>query len=138
MIFYSRFLLVFFTLMFCKHVISVPISTKAKYAVVMDYDTGNILFNKSAEQRIFPASMSKLMTIYILFEALEEGTISLDSEFYVSKKAWRKGGSKMFVEPDFADNCPTDPFQSSDADTMMAFLKGSTSPGIAKPNAFVG
>ena len=100
MIFYSRFLLVFFTLMFCKHVISVPISTKAKYAVVMDYDTGNILFDKSAEQRIFPASMSKLMTIYILFEALEEGTISLDSEFYVSKKAWRKGGSKMFVEPD--------------------------------------
>ena len=87
MIFYSRFLLVFLTLMFCKYVISAPISTKAKYAVIMDYDTGNILFNKSAEQRIFPASMSKLMTIYILFEALSEGIINLDSEFHVSKKA---------------------------------------------------
>ena len=45
---------------------------------------------------------------------------------------------KMFVEPDFADNCPTDPFESSDADTMMAFLKGSTSAGVAKPHAFIG
>ena len=100
MIFYSRLLLVLFTLFFCKYVFAVPISTKAKYAVVMDYDTGNILFNKSAEQRIFPASMSKLMTIYILFEALAEGKINLDSEFHVSKKAWKKGGSKMFVELD--------------------------------------
>ena len=70
MIFYSRFFLVFFTLIFCKYVISVPISTKAKYAVVMDYDTGNILLNKSVKQRIFPASMSKLVTIYMLFELL--------------------------------------------------------------------
>ena len=45
---------------------------------------------------------------------------------------------KMFVEPEFSDNCPTDPFASSDADTMMAFLKGSTSAGVAKPHAFVG
>ena len=45
---------------------------------------------------------------------------------------------KMFVEPEFADNCPTDPFQSSDADTMIAFLKGSTSSGIAKPHSFIG
>ena len=100
MIFYSRFLLVFLTLLLCKVVLTVPISTKAKYAVVMDYDTGNILFNKSANQKIFPASMSKLMTIYILFESLSEGKINLDSEFHVSKKAWKKGGSKMFVEAD--------------------------------------
>ncbi len=44
--------------------------------------------------------MSKLMTLYILFEAIEEGTVDLESKFYVSKKAWKKGGSKMFVEPE--------------------------------------
>ena len=67
MLFYNKFFLVFLSLFLCKIVFSIPISTKAKYAVVMDYETGNILFNKSAEHRIFPASMSKLMTIYILF-----------------------------------------------------------------------
>ncbi len=77
---------------------SAPIFTKAKYAIVMDYDTENILFSKLANEKIYPASMSKLMTLYLLFEELSQGTISLESEFNVSKKAWKKGGSKMFVE----------------------------------------
>ena len=51
-----------------------------------------------SNQKIYPASMSKLMTLYILFEELNEGSIDLESEFYVSKKAWKKGGSKMFLE----------------------------------------
>ncbi len=75
-----------------------PIATTAKYAVIMDFDTENILLDKSANIRIYPASMSKLMTLYILFEQISEGSISLDSEFLVSQKAWKKGGSKMFVE----------------------------------------
>ena len=45
-----------------------------------------------------PASMTKMMTIYLLFERLKEGRLALDDEFLVSRKAWRKGGSKMFVE----------------------------------------
>ena len=45
---------------------------------------------------------------------------------------------KMFVEPDFSDHCPTDPFEVSDADTMLAYLKGTTSSGIAKPHSFEG
>ena len=45
---------------------------------------------------------------------------------------------KMFVEPNFSDNCPTDPFEVSDADTMLAYLKGTTSSGIAKPRSFEG
>ena len=45
---------------------------------------------------------------------------------------------KMFVEPNFSDNCPTDPFEVSDADTMLAYLKGKTSSGIAKPRSFEG
>ena len=46
---------------------------------------------------------------------------------------------KIFVEPDFADNCPTDPFEVSDADTMLAYLKGTESAGVSEPRlAFVG
>ena len=46
---------------------------------------------------------------------------------------------KMFVEPDFGDNCPTDPFEVSDADTMLAYLKGSEAPGVSAPvKAFEG
>ena len=45
---------------------------------------------------------------------------------------------KIFVEPGFADSCVDDPFEVSDADTMISYLKGSPSLGIAKPNDFVG
>ncbi len=46
---------------------------------------------------------------------------------------------KLFVEPDFADNCPIDPFEVSDADTMLAYLKGAEAPGVSEPRkAFVG
>ncbi|MGF1461255.1 MAG: peroxiredoxin [Leptolyngbyaceae cyanobacterium] len=46
---------------------------------------------------------------------------------------------KMFIEPDFGDNCPTDPFEVSDADTMLAYLKGSDAPGVSEPRKeFVG
>ena len=78
---------------------ALPISTTAKYALIVDYDTESILYEKEADAKIFPASMSKLMTLYILFESISNGTVSLDDEFLVSKKAWKKGGSKMFLEP---------------------------------------
>lgn len=46
---------------------------------------------------------------------------------------------KIFIEPDFGDNCPTDPFEVSDADTMLAYLKGQDAPGVSEPlKAFVG
>lgn len=74
--------------------------TSAKQAVMLDYDTGMVLFEKNAHERMPTSSMSKVMTIYLVFEALKNGQISLDSKFMVSEKAWRKGGSKMFVEVD--------------------------------------
>ena len=83
---------------YVKTISSAPISTSAKFAIIMDFDTENILLDKEANSRIYPASMSKLMTLYILFEELSEGSINMESEFLVSKKAWKKGGSKMFVE----------------------------------------
>lgn len=76
------------------------IKTYATHAIVIDYETGMTLFEKNAEERMPTSSMSKVMTMYMVFDALKRGDISLEDEFLVSEKAWRKGGSKMFVEVD--------------------------------------
>lgn len=73
------------------------IQTPAKHAVIMDYDTGEILYDKDGDAPMAPASMSKLMTVAIVFDKLEKGELSLDDEFYVSEKAWRMQGSKMWT-----------------------------------------
>lgn len=70
----------------------------AKQAYMIDYDTGMVLFEKNAEEKMAPSSMSKVMTMYVIFGALREGSLSLKNTLKVSEKAWRKGGSKMFVE----------------------------------------
>lgn len=77
-----------------------PINTPAEFAVILDYETGEVLFDKNGETPTAPASMSKLMTVAIAFEMLEAGELSLDDAFSVSEKAWRKGGSKMWVRVD--------------------------------------
>ena len=74
------------------------LETKARQAYMVDLSTGTVLLEKNADQRMPTASMSKIMTMYMLFEALKEGRISLDDTLPVSERAWRKGGSKMFVE----------------------------------------
>ncbi|MEM7072722.1 MAG: D-alanyl-D-alanine carboxypeptidase family protein, partial [Pseudomonadota bacterium] len=63
------------------------------------YDTGQFLLAKREQARMYPASMTKIMTAYLAFEALESGRISLEDAVPVSEKAWRKGGSRMFLEP---------------------------------------
>ncbi|HEX5079967.1 MAG TPA: D-alanyl-D-alanine carboxypeptidase family protein [Geminicoccaceae bacterium] len=72
--------------------------TLAKAAILIDHDTGQVLFAKNPDEPVPPASMSKLMTVLMVFERLHDGRLHLDDEFTVSEKAWRKGGSKMFVE----------------------------------------
>ncbi len=74
------------------------IETRAKQAFLMDMDTGAILLEKQADTLMPPASMSKLMTVTMVFERLKEGSLKMEDTFPVSEKAWRKGGSKMFVE----------------------------------------
>jgi D-alanyl-D-alanine carboxypeptidase (penicillin-binding protein 5/6) len=74
------------------------IETEAREAFLIDLETGTVLLDKNAEQRMPPASMSKIMTTYLVFERLKDGRLTLDDELPVSEKAWRKGGSKMFVE----------------------------------------
>ena len=73
------------------------LETIAKQAILMDAETGTVLFEKNADDTMPPSSMSKLMTVYMVFEHLKSGSLTLDDEFPVSKKAWRKGGSKMYV-----------------------------------------
>ena len=77
--------------------------TKARNAILMDYETGAYLFTKNHQEMIAPASMSKLMTVYVLLSKLKDGEISLDDKFTVSENAWRKGGaasggSTMFLK----------------------------------------
>lgn len=72
-------------------------STQARNAILMDATTGAVLMQKDADIPIPPASMSKLMTVAMVFNALASGRLSLDDEFPVSEKAWKMGGSKMFV-----------------------------------------
>ena len=77
-----------------------PVETAGDYAVIMDYRTGEILYEKNARTPTAPASMSKLMTAAIVFERLKEGSLQLTDMFDVSEKAWRMGGSKMWVRVD--------------------------------------
>lgn len=67
--------------------------TAARNAILMDYDTGEYLFTKNMDESVPPASMSKLMTVYILMSKIKDGSIKLDDTFSVSENAWRKGGA---------------------------------------------
>ena len=87
-------------IMFCGiNVQAAPvITTDAKQAILVDYDTGMVLFEKNAREQMPTSSMSKVITAYAVFDALKDERLTLDGELRVSEKAWRKGGSKMFVE----------------------------------------
>lgn len=68
------------------------IDTQAEFAVIMDYDSGEILYSKNGEQLMIPASMTKIMTAHLVFDRIERGEIALTDRFTVSENAWRKGG----------------------------------------------
>jgi len=68
--------------------------------LLADFGSGWIIDSANAEARIEPASLTKLMTGYLVFEALSNGGITLQDEVYVSKKAWKTGGSRMFIRVD--------------------------------------
>ena len=74
------------------------IETPAREAILLDAATGAVLLDRNADQRMPPSSMSKLLTAYVAFERLASGALSLEDTFSVSEKAWRMGGSKMFVQ----------------------------------------
>lgn len=73
------------------------IESVARQALVADVETGTVLYNKNAYDKMFPASMTKMMTAHVVFDYLKAGKFKKEDTFPVSEKAWRMQGSKMFV-----------------------------------------
>lgn len=70
----------------------------AKQAVLIDFDTGEVLYERDAKEKCTPSSMTKLMTVYILFSALKEGRLKIDDELSVSEEAQKMEGSRSFFK----------------------------------------
>ncbi len=74
-----------------------PGQINARSAVLLEVSTGTIIFEQNADEPIEPASFTKILTLYLVNEAMKQGVVHLDDDVYISEKAWRTGGSKMFV-----------------------------------------
>lgn len=75
-----------------------PVAITAKAAVLMDAHSGQILYAKNAEAKLDPASLTKIMTVYLAFDAIQNGEAALTDEVVISEAAWRLGGSSMFLD----------------------------------------
>ena len=78
--------------------IPAPPGIKANAYLLQDFDSGKILASKNIDQKMPPASLTKMMTVYVVSSELGSGRITLDDEVLVSKKAWKMPGSRMFIE----------------------------------------
>ena len=87
-----------FAVLFQSNVMAADIDTSAEFAYVTDFASGKVLMDKDPDSPMKPASMAKIMTVYVAFQRIADGSLSLDDAFLISEKAWRKGGSKTFVE----------------------------------------
>ena len=76
------------------------IDTKAEQAVVIDYDTNEVLFEKNSNQKIIPASMTKIMTVYVAFDRIKNTDLAITNKCRISPKAYKMGGSRTFLEID--------------------------------------
>ena len=89
----------FINLIFCQTVNS-SIEIKARTAILQDFYSGEILYEKEPDRSIYPASMTKIMTSIIAFDLIKSGDLTLDEKFIISEKAWRlstAGYSSMFI-----------------------------------------
>ncbi len=73
-------------------------SVAAKSFILLDFNSGKVLAEKNADVKLAPASLTKIMTVYVIFRELKSGHLTLDEKVTISKKAWRTPGSRMFVE----------------------------------------
>ena len=94
---FYKFLIFSFIIFLTRY--SYSMDTIAKQAIMIDFDSGHIILEKNSDQLMKPASMAKLMTIYIVFEKIKNKSISMNDKFIVSEKAWKKRGSRTFLEP---------------------------------------
>ena len=75
------------------------VDLSAKTAIIMEAETGKVLYEKEADQALPPASVTKVMTLLLIFDALDEGKIALEEEVTTSEYAASMGGSQVFLEP---------------------------------------
>jgi len=75
------------------------IPTTAEYVLVTEFETGRILMEKQKQVPMKPASMAKIMTSYVVFSRIKDGSLALDDQIVVSEKAWKMGGSRSFLKP---------------------------------------
>jgi serine-type D-Ala-D-Ala carboxypeptidase (penicillin-binding protein 5/6) len=97
---FKKLLFILFTNFFCCHLVFANIEIKARTAILQDYLSGEILYEKEPDISIYPASMTKIMTSIIAFDLIKSGDLQLDEKFIISEKAWRlstAGYSSMFV-----------------------------------------
>jgi D-alanyl-D-alanine carboxypeptidase (penicillin-binding protein 5/6) len=73
-------------------------SVAASSYLLMDFNSGRVLAEKDPDKRVAPASLTKIMTVYVVFRELKAGHLALDEKVTISQNAWETGGSKMFVE----------------------------------------
>ena len=78
--------------------LSLPFDVNARSAVLMNAHSGVFLYEKAPEERLIPASLSKILTLYLAFDALKTGQVKLTDEVTISQNAWKMGGSQMFIE----------------------------------------
>ena len=117
-----------------------PFAVAVKSAVLIDANSGEFLYGQNPDERIKPASFVKLMTLFLVFDAIDQGQVRLQDKVWISAKAWRTGGSKMFVRQ--GDRIPLEELikgiavvSGNDACVAVAeFLQGSEKAFVAKMN----
>ncbi|HHY10883.1 MAG TPA: D-alanyl-D-alanine carboxypeptidase [Firmicutes bacterium] len=92
-------LVLIFVLIFSQIAAAAPFEIDASKAVLLDFDSGQILFSQNGEKEHVPASLVKVMTMYVAFDLIKEGRAALDDTTTVTEDAWRMIGSRMFLEP---------------------------------------
>ncbi len=116
------------------------VDTTAKQAIIVDYDTGTVLYEKNADEKMPTSSMSKTMTVYLVFEALKNGKLKMDDMLPVSEYAWKStvkaGVSRMFIH--VGDNVKVEDLirgviiqSGNDASIVLAEGLGGTEAGFA-------
>src|SRR6185437_4298455 len=81
---------------------SADFESGAQYAILIDYESGTVIYQKNADEPMEPASMAKLMTLAVVFDQLKTGRIHLDDEYVISEHAWRDGGASSGSSTMFA------------------------------------
>ena len=94
----NNFVLIFFLIFISLKVYA--LDSKAEQAVVVEFETNEILFEKNADMRVPPASMTKIMTTYVVFDMIKNTDLSINDKCRISPKAYKMGGSRTFLEID--------------------------------------